>query len=82
MELFPNFAVILAVVLFERYFAVIVNVAWVFPAATTTVVGIEMSDELDESVSFAPPVGATEFNVTVPVPVVDAMRVVGLNDRL
>ena len=59
-----------------------VKVAVVLPACTVTDEGTVADGSSLESETEAPPVGAIQFNVTVPVEEVPAVRDMGLSERL
>jgi hypothetical protein len=75
-----NPALIVAVALLFTAVVFTVNVADVPPAATVTLAGTVAEALSLAKVTDAPPVGATPFNVTVPVEEVPPVTVVGLND--
>ena len=58
---------------------VTVNVAVVAPAATVTVAGSIAAPVLLDSITLAPPAGATLLSVTVPVDEVPPITLVGLS---
>jgi hypothetical protein len=72
--------VIVAVVFVETGRVLTVNVALVAPATTTTLAGTVALDELEDSVTVAPPVGAWPFNVTVPVDELPPATEAGLSE--
>lgn len=78
----PYVAVIVTVALVFTAFDVAVNVAEVAPAATVTLAGTVAADVLLlESVTLAPPEGAAEESVTVPVEfALPPTTLVGLSD--
>jgi len=59
-----------------------VKFALVAPAGTVTLVGTVTAVELSESVTIAPPLGATALNRTVPVEALPPTTLVGLSDTL
>lgn len=75
-------ALIVAVVVAVTDVVVTVNVLLVEPAGTLTLAGVDAAEELSESETTAPPLGAAALNVTVPVEELPPVTLVGLSETV
>jgi hypothetical protein len=73
-------ALIVAVVVAVTEVVVTVNVLLVEPAGTVTLADVDAADELSDSATTAPPLGAAALNVTVPVEELPPVTLVGLSE--
>lgn len=73
-------AEIVAVVVDVTVVVVIVKLTLVDPAGTVTLAGVDAADELSESETVAPPLGAAALKVTVPLEALPPTTLVGLSD--
>jgi hypothetical protein len=60
----------------------ITNVAFVAPAGTATLAGVETAELLSDIATTIPPSGAGAFNVTIPVEVLPPLTLLGLTDKV
>jgi hypothetical protein len=73
-------AEIVAVVVAVTVLVVIVKLAVDDPAGTVTLAGVDAADELSDSETTAPPLGAAALRVTVPLEALPPRTLVGLTD--
>jgi hypothetical protein len=76
----PKTAEMVAVVEALTETVVTVKVVLVAPAGTTTLVGTVVALEFSESETAAPPLGAAELNVTVPIEELPPTTLVGVSE--